>query len=654
MYDDDEEIKRKRRNLILVIIIIVAIILLLLLLLFFRKPRSVVDTGMTCELEVQNGEKDEKGNYTGNVVVGFKSAEPEKDIVKKNIGIAESDQNGETYIVNKDGTTTVYGYVYNSKNEVATCSLPVEIVNPSGGCELKVTSGTLGQENWYTSEVTVKLNPTNTGTLSISKYNVSEKGDTKNTSNRDVIKVTKDGTTEIVGTIQYSNGKTVTCSLAVRKDATKPTCSLKATGTKNSKGVYTSNVTVSIKGTSDAHSGVLGSGFGSATDYSEQSQTVTANGKTTVYGYVVDKAGNTNKCSLVINKQTGSSSGSGSGSGSGSSSGGKKPTGATVVVSNNKMCSLRVTGVKKGDVYTENVVVSFKEVNDGLAASTISALGMSGSDQVLITGITARKEVTATGKVTYSNGKTATCSIKFVMDPTQDVVKYFLRNGRVGDKTNYTAGNWPSSAGISSRDGAFGGYTTGHSKDASVKCASNDSVSKSGWVVYMINGSTIQLIHAGVPICFTHEDKPYANALSAINNNSNAATFLNQYAAKSKYATWRDYGYIRGISSLLNVGQSYYLGGANNDSDYSASYLRQYYPNKLWSHEKSSGTISPVSGTRGLRPIVTLNSGVGAKNVNGVWQLAFATKDITDEISTVYTDTYDSALESLVDMESLY
>ena len=632
----------------MVIIIIVAIILLLLLLLVFRKPRSVTDTGMSCELEIQSGEKDEKGNYTGNVVVGFKSAEPEGTVVKKNVGVSESDQNTDTYIVNKDGTTTVYGYVYNSKNEVATCSIPVEIVNPAGGCELKVESGTLGQENWYKTDVMVKLNPVNTGTLNISKYYINEKGSTKNSSNNDTYKVTKDGTTELVGTIVYSTGKEVTCTLSVRKDATKPTCALKASGTKNSSGAYTSNVKITIKSTKDTASGVLGSGFGSADDYSEQSVTIKDTGKSKVYGYVVDKAGNVGKCAITVNKvKSGSSSGSGS-------SGGKKPSGATVVVSSNKMCSLRVTGVKKGDVYTENVVVSFKEVNDGLASSSITALGMTGSDQVLITGITSRKEVTAKGTVTYSNGKTVTCSIKFVMDPTKDTRNYFLRNAKVGDKTNYSAGNWTTSVGISEKDGALGGYTAGASKDQSVQCISSDSANKTGWVIYMVNGTTVQLIHAGVPICLTHTDTAYSSALNVINNKSNASTFLNSYGSSARYATWKDYGYIRGISSLLNVGQSYYLGGSNTDSDYSSSYLRKYYPNKLWSHEKSSGTISPVSGTRGLRPIITLKSTVGATKVNGVWKLEIANKDIDVEETTTTGEAFDLALETLVDMEGLY
>lgn len=84
-----------------------------------------------------------------------------------------------------------------------------------------------------------------------------------------------------------------------------PTCSLSASGTKGDNGWYTGNVTTTLS-KSDKTSGVNRFGVSTATTPTYNSQTtgtLSSDSKgTTFYGYVEDKAGNVNKCSVNVNR----------------------------------------------------------------------------------------------------------------------------------------------------------------------------------------------------------------------------------------------------------------------------------------------------------------------------------------------------------------
>ena len=652
MYDDDEELKKKRRRLILVIIVILLLIIGLGYFLFTRAPGSLFGNGMSCKLKVVDGEKDKDGNYVSPVTIGFEKATPEDKITKKVIGLSESDADGDTYVINKSGTVTVKGFVYNEKNQVATCSLPVSVAKSTGKCVLEVTGGTMGENNWYLTNVNVKLTTIDTGDLTISKYYVHEKNSEIPNNNVDTYTVKNDGTTSLEAVVYYSSGKTTTCTLEVKKDSTKPTCGLNFSGTKNAKGQYTSNINVTIKDAKDANSGVSDSGFGSETNHEDQEIVLTENKTHNVVGYVRDKAGNIGSCTGSVTKVAQSSGGSGGSSGS-SGSGGSSSHPATVVKSNNKMCALAVTGANNNGVYTQNVVVSFQTLNDGVASTNITVDGKSGSDVVYITGVTSKKSYKAVGTATYSNGQTVTCTKEFTIDPTQDVVRYFLVNAKVGDKVNYTAGKYSSSSSVGG-DGSFGGYSSGQSKEATIRCASGDYGSATGWRVFMVNGSNVYLIHAGTPICFNHTNTAYYNALNALNSTAYSSQFINSaYARSARFMTWSDYGYLKKYSTtLLNTGSTYYLAGADNESGYSSSYLRSYYPNYLWGYVSSSGTHSNIQGVHGARPIVLLNTNVGATYSGGQWNLTIANRSVglDDEDDSLAKEFQDDALTILIDL----
>jgi len=646
MYADDEELRKKRRNLILVIIVIILLIVALGYFLFTRAPGSLFGNGMSCTLKIVDGQKDKDGNYISPVTVGFDKVSPEGKITKKVIGLSESEADGEEFVIKKTGTVTVKGFVYNSKNEVATCSIPVSVAKGTGKCVLEVAGGTQGEDNWYLTDVNVKLTTLDTGDLTISKYYVHEKNSEIPSENVDSYMVKKDGTTTLEGVVQYDNGNTTNCTLEVRRDTTKPTCNLNLEGTKNNNGQYTSNVTVTIKDTNDETSGVSDSGFGNETVHDDKQYVMTENTTMTITGYVKDKAGNIGSCTANVTKVNPSSGGSSSGSSS-------KPQGATIVQSTKKSCSLLVTGANTNGVYTQNVVVSFHTLNDGISSTNITVGGKSGSDVVYITGVTSKASYKAVGTVRYSNGQTVTCTKDFTIDPSADVVRYFITRAKVGDATNYAVGNWPSSSSVGG-DASFGGFTAGRSKNYTVNCASGDYGSGTGWKVFMVNGTQVYLIHAGTPLCFNHTNTAYGTALGALNNAGNAQTFVNGgYASSARYMTWSDYGYLKKYNAgLLNTGSTYYLAGANNDSGYASSHLRQYYPNYLWGYVSSSGTHNYLQGVHGVRPIVLLKSNVGATYNNGVLTLKVASKSIgfdEEEDETLSKEILDEALTILID-----
>ena len=92
-------------------------------------------------------------------------------------------------------------------------------------------------------------------------------------------------------------------SFEANVDSTPPTCKLKATGTKNATGTaFLTDVLVEFETADDAHSGVSRYGLGSITG--EQVATHTANSSNSVsyIGYIEDKVGNTNTCSISFVK----------------------------------------------------------------------------------------------------------------------------------------------------------------------------------------------------------------------------------------------------------------------------------------------------------------------------------------------------------------
>ena len=676
MYDDEEEIRRKRRNLILIIIVIIAIIVLLLFLLLFKtSSKGKTKTSLECSLKVVSADKDSDGNYSGNVVVGFDTATPESDIVKKNVGIQESSRNKETYTVNKVGTVTVKGFVYNTKGEVQTCSLQVTVSSPKGGCKLRVDSGTEGENGWYKSDVSVKLDTVETGSLTITKYNLTKKDEQAPENSNDSYSVSAEGTTDLVGTIEYSNGNKATCNMAVKIDKTKPECKLKViSGESNGDGSYTGDVKVGFESFNDSASGVGLKGFGTKDDFSKETFAITQNGTKEVTGYVKDKAGHLNTCTLSVTKKAkseggnggnqggsggsgGNSGGSGGNQGGGSSGGGNSgyvPSGSSVVSSNNgsRMCELMVSGDKINDSFYTAVVVSFRYVNQGLVSSNVNVDGRNDPNYVTINKPSDPASYVATGTVTYDNGKTVTCQIGFVIDPSKDTVNYFKDHAVPGQYVNYNPGNWGATVNVGG-DGTFGGYTYGSSKNSSVFC--KDAIQKSplsGWVVYE-TGNQVKIVHAGVPICMNHTDSHYSSALSKINNHSNAAQFKDgTFAADAYYMTYQDFSNMAYRGGPKRAGELYYLAGENTANGYALGSMGND-KNYMWGTD-GDNIIGHKGEILGVRPIVVLKANVGAYAGNNMWNLELVNRDITEDDTRLGDRVNDKISSAISEVESLY
>ena len=264
-----------------------------------------------CGLTVLSGTKDSSGAYVGTVKVGFASkTDATSGVQAYGIDVtSKANYNSKTsYSISKVGTTKVYGYVKDKAGHTKVCSTSVTIkespkVVSKPSCELQVSSGTKGTNNWYTTNVVISFKTkTSTNGATITSYGIG----TSETYNKlDKYTISKDGNHVIKGYVKDSNGYTATCSITIKRDATKPSCSLSVTsGTVANDGTYTSNITIGFKSKSDATSGMDSYGIGKSTTYANNtSYTITTTGTHTVYGYVKDKAGNTNTCSIKVTKK---------------------------------------------------------------------------------------------------------------------------------------------------------------------------------------------------------------------------------------------------------------------------------------------------------------------------------------------------------------
>ncbi len=264
-----------------------------------------------CSVTVLSGTKKANGSYVGTVKVGFSSrTDATSGVAAYGMDVtSKANYNSKTtYSVSKTGTTRVYGYVKDKAGHTKVCSTDIKIEASEGKvstpqCELKVKSGTLGDNNWYRSNVVVEFkSKTTTNGATVTGWGL---GTSENYNKANSYTVNKDGSYVVKGYVKDSNGYTATCSITIKRDATKPSCSLSVvSGTKASDGTYTSDVTIGWKSRTDATSGVNSYGIGNSTTYAKNTNyTITTTGKHTVNGYIKDNAGNTNLCSITVEKR---------------------------------------------------------------------------------------------------------------------------------------------------------------------------------------------------------------------------------------------------------------------------------------------------------------------------------------------------------------
>lgn len=176
-------------------------------------------------------------------------------------------------------TSSSPGTVYDNAGNSSVCPVQtVKIDKIAPTCNLKVASGTLGNNGWYTSDVTIGFASTN-----------DQGGSGIKSSTIENSKITQDGTHTVTGKVTDNAGNTGTCSITVKVDKTKPTCDFTGQST-----TWTNSSRTLTGICNDSGSGCL---TGNKTWTYSKGTT-----KTKALTYTVtDNAGNTNTCKQTVN-----------------------------------------------------------------------------------------------------------------------------------------------------------------------------------------------------------------------------------------------------------------------------------------------------------------------------------------------------------------
>lgn len=704
----EDEQKGKKKFIFKVGGVILLIIVVIIMFMIFsgggNNKKELVDP--ICKLEVIEGIKNEAGEYTKEVKIGFLSTVPSSEdatIKEYGIGPKKVHNNELTYTLSKAGTTKIYGRIKDSNGKEGSCEIDVKIIKGIS-CTLEVIEGTLGENEWYTSNVKVRIaNATaSVNSATIVKYHLGLFAENSELpiENNDEYILKEDGSKEVRAYVEDSAGAKGECTIQIKKDATPPTCTLKVVSGTLSGKTYSTDVEVGFLKAEDNLAANVEYGLGVQKNYNRTNYVVKSNGTTKVYGYVKDEAGNENTCNTSISKgtssgtnhntqnlscvlkATGTSGENGwfkgnvainfvsrtpSTDGRVTKSGiGIKETysdpsytvskdGTTTVYgyvedSNGKKAVCSIT-VKKDAVmpscvlevqadnynsstqaYSGTVYVNMKTKTDSNSGVANYGIGLSKNYNNMKYKVISIGSSTITGYVKDKAGNESTCSITLKTEASGGTITTELLSKKVaiGDYVEYDAGNWTTTKVMptSANPFAFGGYTSGSSRNASVTCYGSYANASSGWRVLKISGDIVILVHAGTPECYHH---PYISGKSNMAYNSERIlTGSTSGTVNSAYtSTPRDWSeYVNSTyansatlfnktmadgapSNLVTTGSYYYLGAAyNTGSIYGVS---------------STGNKTGYSMfTYGVRPTVTLKATVktAGKNASGQWKLS--------------------------------
>ena len=214
---------------------------------------------------------------------------------------------GQKITVSKDDE--YFDVVKKLDNDKPTCTLAISPATPNGN------------NNWYNGKVTVTvtMKANDTGGSTLTKYGITT-SDTATYNMQMSVVTDKNGSNiEYHGYVKDGVGNKGKCDLdAFKRDAEKPTCTLELSGAKKNKNSewYTGDVTVTMTytdSTSKVNRRRLTPNKLNPITYTTidptNSGTVTATykkdgKKITYYGYVKDRAGNTNDCTISFKRDT--------------------------------------------------------------------------------------------------------------------------------------------------------------------------------------------------------------------------------------------------------------------------------------------------------------------------------------------------------------
>ena len=374
--------------------------------------------------------------------------------------------NGNKQITQSSETTgtEIYGYVENKAGTSGKCETTVKIDKTVPTCNISVSSGTKGDNNWYKSNVGLVLNKSDTGGSNLAGYKLT----TSATAGYDGTSITNSQTTDTntngqtwYGYVKDNAGNVNKCSINIKVDKTKPTCKITASDSnKGDNGWYKGNVDLTLSNT-ESGSGLAGYNLTTSTSptYSGKSLTATQSNNTrsqTWHGYVKDKAGNVNKCNITIKVDK------------------DKPT-----------CNITASGtVGDNNWYTSNVNLKMTKSDTG--GSTVARYKLTTSSTPAYNGksLTATQKDDTTsqtwhGYVKDKAGNINSCSIKIKKDAGKP-------NVPTSTVKVYDGLWWPS------KYTKLKGYTTDWINDTIewTDFASSDSTSGIEGIYYSKSGST--------------------------------------------------------------------------------------------------------------------------------------------------------------------
>ena len=258
------------------------------------KNFKVDATKPSCTIS-KSGTSGNNGWYKSSVSLTLNPSDALSGVAQTGLGTSTSPTLGSTKTGTQveTGNITWYGRVKDNAGNISdVCNsgaFKVDTTKPS--CTITF-SGTTGTNGWYTSNATVKINPSDAlsgvGSIGLSTstsatYNNASSSTQANTAGQ-----------RWNGYVMDAAGNVNSCYNSVKVDTTKPSCTISKSGTAGNNGWYTSNVSLTLNST-DELSGVAQTGLGTSTSPtlgSTKTGTQTETTGVTWYGRVKDNAGN--------------------------------------------------------------------------------------------------------------------------------------------------------------------------------------------------------------------------------------------------------------------------------------------------------------------------------------------------------------------------
>ena len=355
-----------------------------------------------------------------------------------------------------------YGFVMDKAGNIGNCEISFKKDSTKPTCEMS-ESGTKGDNNWYVSDV--KFNAINSDNLSGVAQNGMNNKNTVNYNGATTMTLSQDAKSiTYYGFVKDKAGNTNQCSRTVKRDITKPNCKVTPSGKTGNNGWYRGNITMKLSSYTDATSGIetYGLNNSSAVKYNKTiqlTQTADTSG-VTYYGFVKDKAGNTNQCTSTVKKDS------------------TKPT-----------CKLTPSGTLGNNGWYRSNVKFTMTTDDNLSGvyqkgmNSTNSTNYNNSTSMTLTSDTTGK--TYYGFVKDQAGNTTTCSNSAKKDTTAPSCNLSINSGTLGESNWYRSN---VTVGLSKSDGTSGvdtyGVSTSSSADYNGKTSATHTNDTTGVTYY--------------------------------------------------------------------------------------------------------------------------------------------------------------------------